>query len=475
MSQYKILGATFGTTNLTKNRTSAAKNILHFYKAPEDYIIIEDTLGGSKRAKKLKEFLIFQDYDINFAIKERSRNKNRKNPQPIPELPKLTHQDFWDWICDNYEEPEEIQKGVKYDLEIPDFVAHHAPDAESLEKLKDFLSSIPNIPTIAIEIEKFFSSLSFAEFKEFFKLIKSKKDPRKLDISILDNPLLQKIFNIEPKEVGKAEILYAFLFQGCQIQGGSSPYDAVVKNSALDNTFELKAQDTGAYRVGKDNIRFFGFSEEFDKTFDITEKISKFDLSCVFSKDLRNMIQKILGTVRDEWERLEVNKGSFRDLQIFYFMLHSYFHENPPQNVVVSVFDPFTYTHTFQYESVSDIIPLFKDIKYVRDPDSFWPDLDKVPQEYFKKNGKVDYLQAFKENEITTSTEKDLGFYTITQGGVRIMETKYLPNRIFLEHRAWEKWKKDKHWPYEIYYNAEGRKMSVADYIRLVKDDYPFS
>lgn len=195
---------------------------------------------------------------------------------------------------------------------------------KKLGKEKQFAMFIKNLPGGETEpaVERFLANLSPAEQKEFVTKLYSEKTVEGIDKSEYSSGVGSKLYNLEPKGIGKAELFLAWMVANSKVSGGGESYDLLVNGKKMYEVKDYRKNFSAGIRLGtKGKVTRFPFWYEIIKTLDFVESLGKVDPSF-----------KMLGTAAKPASELfkisknirpgELSKESYKILMEFYYTMN---------------------------------------------------------------------------------------------------------------------------------------------------------
>ena len=289
---------------------------------------------------------------------------------------------------------------------------------------KKFARNIPN-GLLADEVIEYFSKLNKEECREIVSYLYRYDSPMDLfpDLYHERTTAIGKMYDIQSRGTGKAEIFIAWLIKDANIQGGKDSYDVNIN----ENYYEVKdwsRQGNASILTGvKSKVSNFEFWEIVADTMNILYKLTgrrrknKFDFHKEFNPDIAEKVDAILD-LRSKIMSGEMCKS---DLVLF----DSFYREMYNQNVDIEGYtniilrgpnmEPIEMTIKPITNIEGDIICVEKiqnkehlymltelrRIKYVRNPDDFQNDMQSAVNEIV--NG-ITYI-VFRNNRINITKD----------------------------------------------------------------------
>ena len=139
----------------------------------------------------------------------------------------------------------------------------------------DFNTFVKNLPGGASSsaMSTFLNSLKPNEQNEFVDLLYSKKSVSEISANDYSSGFGSRLYELEPKGIGKAELFLAVLLRNSKVSGGGESFDLSVGNKK----YEIKDYRRGKsdpIRLGtKGKVTRFEFWKEIIKTLDVVNNL----------------------------------------------------------------------------------------------------------------------------------------------------------------------------------------------------------
>ena len=259
-----------------------------------------------------------------------------------------------------------------------------------------------------------------------------------------EGTLLNKLLNVKDDGCGKGEVLIAFLTNG-RVSGFKNNYDILLPNG---KKLEVKCSHN-SFRLGTDGVatNFTFYNEILGARTIIKNLFNQFGdkLKEFISEELFNLAMyfitegdfKTENALSSAIDKGELSKKRLTKITNFFYIANTetkdYWNE---YKIIKDV-------HNCKYETTSgndkDIINVFREIKYVRNPKAFRKDIEEELHNYFNSK---DYLIVFDEKikKTTVCTSADqLSIECISQFGLKVnlKSTDYQP-LDYLQSRAYD-------------------------------------
>jgi hypothetical protein len=289
---------------------------------------------------------------------------------------------------------------------------------------KKFAKNIPN-GLLADEVIEYFSKLNKEECREIVSYLYRYESPWDLIPELYEDRTtgIGKMYDIQSRGTGKAEIFIAWLIKDANIQGGKDSYDVNIN----ENFYEVKdwsRQGKSSILTGvKSKVSNFEFWEIVSDTMNILYKLTgrkrknKFDFRKEFNQDIADKVDSIL-ELRGKIMSGEMCKS---DLILF----NKFYREMSNQNIDIEGYTnvilrgPNMEPVELSIKPILDItgnticiekslnkehlymLTELRRIKYVRNPDDFHNDMQSAVNEIV--NG-ITYI-VFRNNRINITKD----------------------------------------------------------------------
>jgi len=307
-----------------------------------------------------------------------------------------------------------------------------------LEKYKSFAKNIPN-GLLADEVILYFSKLTKEECRDIVSYLYTYKTPYDLIPELYHDrsTAIGKMYDIQSRGTGKAEIFIAWLIENANIQGGKDSYDVNI-NGTFYEVKDWSRQGNASILTGvKSKVSNFEFWEIVSDTMNVLYKLTgrrrknKFDFHSEFNQSVADKVDEIL-TLRPKIMSGEMCKS---DLILF----DSFYREMCEQNIDIEGYtniilrgpnmEPIELSikpildisgNTIHIEKAYDKDHLYmltelRRIKYVRNPDDFQNDMQVAVNEIVNgityivfRNNRINITKDFVPDAVSISSLKFL-------------------------------------------------------------------
>lgn len=319
-------------------------------------------------------------------------------------------------------------------------------EIQQQNKLQEFESFLNLLPTEAnLSVLAYIKQLtSIEDIKWFATNLYSIETITEQSLNQINysNTNIQKLFNIEPKGLGKGEILLAFLYQQSKINGGTESYDL----SSAGKQYEIK--DYSSYsprksiRLGtKASVTRFKFWDEILTTLKRIDQLRgdiespKFDFKKLFDKELLDIIQ-YLDSRRSDILSGKLNKQDKKNLDSFYVKVNqltvsvqgytNVILRGPNETPIELSIHPIKQTNKDQFtitpvddssQDLTYIITELRRLKYVRNPSLLDVDLQTAVDSIVGND--LQFI-VFRRDRVRLTN--DFSYAVIDNGFIRIIE-----------------------------------------------------
>lgn len=212
-------------------------------------------------------------------------------------------------------------KKKKENLEIKniDFLRIVDSDQQIKYEFKEFLNHLPD-GIIYDSFVEFINALDHTECSNLISIFKSKANINELKHVNYSIGIEKKLFELEPKGVGRGEIMMAWMFNDAKINGGSESFDLALGQ----NKYELKASktNTGGLRTGKEGAltskNFYKIIKDTLRRMENLTSNGKFDIKSILTDE-----EFLAWTAinEDDYNKIndgEISKARIQKLKNFY-------------------------------------------------------------------------------------------------------------------------------------------------------------
>jgi hypothetical protein len=332
--------------------------------------------------------------------------------------------------------------------DVPQGIVQYAESKKKTADLEGFVNNFPtgDSPVTAINILFSLISQNNNWTKEFVDSLWTLKDPSQVSPKMYSSGSLgERIFEQEPKGMGRGEIFLSWLIKNSSAQGGGESFDLTVGGSKYEvKDYRSKKSPNKPIRLGTKGkaTRFFFWKQiietisRINKLIGVTTGQPKFDFNTAFKdKDFVNVVNYIIGR-ENMITGGEFNRTDLANFKAFYEKVATVeFAPDVYTNVIIRgpgvkpieiSIEPLspdavggktiTLTPKPSVDQSSYLLTEIRRLDYARNPKNFEADMQKAVNEIV---GTLPFI-VFRNNAINITT--DFVFYSVSQSGVTIIE-----------------------------------------------------
>jgi len=331
--------------------------------------------------------------------------------------------------------------------DVPREIVEYAESKKKITELEGFVKNFPtgDSPVAAMNILFSLIVQNDGWVEEFVDNLWTLKDPSQVSPVMYSGSLGERIFDQDPKGMGRGEIFLSWLIQNSSAQGGGESFDLNVGENKYEvKDYRNKKNPTKPIRLGTKGkaTRFFFWKQiletisRIDKLAGISANRPKFDYSTSFEK--KELIESIDYIIQREEVITsgEFNRTDLANFKKFYENVSKVeFSPNVYTNVIIRgpgvkpieiSIDPLNPDEVS--DSIIKISPLknvdqktyllaeMRRLEYARNPEHFEVDIQKAVNNIV---GTIPFI-VFRNSTINITT--DFVFYSVSQSGVMIVE-----------------------------------------------------
>lgn len=347
---------------------------------------------------------------------------------------------------------------LTYDVMASDASLKPVVDAAVAKKkdkqLAGFINNLPDGDSASVMASMFNEMIANrAYLDEFIDKLWSITDPSAINANLYTSSSFgSRLFDLEPKGVGRGELFLSWLIADSKVQGGNVSFDLDIKGKKFEvKDYRSKNSPNAGIRLGtKGKVTQFDFWKEIvdtirrlDKLTGFTSGQPKFDLSKTFtdtkfvesSNYILSRQNTILGGEFGIEDKQMFNQfySSVSNVEIKSEGYTNVILRGPNAKPIELSIAPLTEkdvsqkTITLQISaednSMTYVLTEIRRLKYARDPKTFDADLQSAVNSLV---GNLPFI-VFRNDGINLTT--DFVFDTISQGGVKIVEKTVLAKR----------------------------------------------
>ena len=340
---------------------------------------------------------------------------------------------------DDSEKKHTIEEAVIEDFNLSqEFLTLIQP---KLDEFKEFLAGMPG-GTTNIMLQNFFDKMSNKEEAEFVKMLYSRNSIEQIDKNDYTKGVGAKLYNLEPKGIGRGEIFLAALIKGAKVSGGGESFDLTVGS----NRYEVKdyrVSDSSAIRLGtKGNVVRFPFWKQLIGTLELMEDLENFGaFDNIDNKDVQafaDYLKKPNNKGKNRYEMIptgEFNKTDIKEFTAGYKALSDFAQTEAKGYTMITLRGPNIKPKALTIDEIpadvkdkltinvqgeaglENLITRLRRIEYIRKPNQLENDIQNTVD---KTVGQEIPFIVFRKNDIKVT--KDFELATISQGGIKIIE-----------------------------------------------------
>jgi len=320
-------------------------------------------------------------------------------------------------------------------LIIPNSLQQKIAEAGKTQEFNIFINNLPGGTSYSVMVS-FLNSLKTKEQNEFVKMLYSKDSIADVSSNDYSSGVGSKLYDLEPKGIGKAELLLATLIRNSKVSGGGESFDLTIGNKKYEVKDYRKYPNSKAIRLGtKSKVTRFLFWQEIVKTLNvINDLVVSNGIKFIQNEELKNLILDIYSRI-DTISKGEFNKTDMKKFK----QLYIYFNKLSQSNATGYTYVTFRGPNASPISYIIDEIPTdlknsvslnlkdrgvsetliieLKRLKYVRNPNEFTTDIQEAVNSIV--GSEIPYI-VFRSDGPKISTE--FQFDNISLGGIYIIE-----------------------------------------------------
>ena len=303
-----------------------------------------------------------------------------------------------------------------------------------------FLASMPGGQTNII-LQNFFDRMTPSDENDFIKLLYSKNRVEDISKKDYSSGLGAKLYDLEPKGVGRGEIFLAALIRGAKVSGGGESFDLTVGADRYE-VKDYRTGDSKAIRLGtKGNVVRYPFWNQLLTTVELMEELDDSGLIKTLDNPGITEFAEYLKSAkkgRSRYEMIPTGEFNKTDLQEFtkgYQALGEYAQHDAKGYTMVVLRGPNVKPKAFNIEELpanvkdkfsivtkgdaglENLVTRLRKIAYIRNPKALEADIDAAVKKAI--GTEIPYI-VFRKSGIKITNDFDL--HSISQGGIRILE-----------------------------------------------------
>jgi hypothetical protein len=301
----------------------------------------------------------------------------------------------------------------------------------------DFKTFINNLPggASSIAMSNFLASLKPNEQDEFVNLLYSKKSVADINAGDYSSGFGSRLYELEPKGIGKAELFLATLLRNSKVSGGGESFDLSIGNKKYEIK-DYRSAGSAPIRLGtKGKVTRFEFWKEIIKTLDVVNNlVATGGVKYIQNESLKKLITDVYSRI-DMISKGELNKDDIKKLKQLYVEFNALSQSNATGYTYVTFrgpnIEPTSYvvdevpanlkknvTLNLKQKGASEsLIIELRRLKYVRNPKEFEMDMQEAVNSIV--GNEIPFI-VFRPDGPKITTEFE--FSKISQGGIYIKE-----------------------------------------------------
>lgn len=303
----------------------------------------------------------------------------------------------------------------------------------------DFNTFTSNLPggASSTAMSGFLNSLKSKDQDEFVDMLYSKKSVADINAGDYSSGFGAKLYDLEPKGIGKAELFLAVLLRNSKVSGGGESFDLSIGNKKYEIK-DYRSSPSKPIRLGtKGKVTRFEFWREIIKTLDVVnDLVTTNGIQSIQNEDVKKLIMDIYSRI-DMISKGELNKDDINKLKILYSAFNKLSQSNATGYTYVTFRGPNATPTSYIIDEIpvdvkqnvdlhlkekgvsESLIIELRRLKYVRNPKEFEMDMQEAVNLIVGSD--IPFIVFRPEGPIVTS---EFEFATISQGGIYIKEKK---------------------------------------------------
>jgi hypothetical protein len=284
-------------------------------------------------------------------------------------------------------------------------------------------------------MSNFLNSLKPKEQDEFVNLLYSKKSVADINAEDYSSGFGSRLYELEPKGIGKAELFLAVLLRNSKVSGGGESFDLSIGNKKYEIKDYRRAKSDPIRLGTKGKVTRFEFWKEIIKTLDVVNNlIATGGIKFIQNEEVKKLIMDVYSRI-DMISKGELNKDDIKKLKQLYNEFNKLSQSNAVGYTYVTFrgpnIEPISYTVdevpanlkksvtlNLKQRGVSEsLIIELKRLKYVRNPKEFEMDMQEAVNSIV--GSEIPFI-VFRPDGPKITTEFE--FSKISQGGIYIKE-----------------------------------------------------
>jgi hypothetical protein len=301
----------------------------------------------------------------------------------------------------------------------------------------DFKTFMNNLPggASSTAMSAFLNSLKPNEQNEFVNLLYSKKSVADINAGDYSSGFGSRLYELEPKGIGKAELFLAVLLRNSKVSGGGESFDLSIGNKKYEIKDYRRAKSDPIRLGTKGKVTRFEFWKEIIKTLDVVNNLFATNgIRFIQDENVKKLITDVYSRI-DMISKGELNKEDIKKLKQLYIEFNKLSQSNATGYTYVTFrgpnIEPTSYvvdevpanlkknvTLNLKQKGVSEsLIIELRRLKYVRNPKEFEMDMQEAVNSIV--GNEIPFI-VFRPDGPKITTEFE--FSKISQGGIYIKE-----------------------------------------------------
>jgi hypothetical protein len=305
-------------------------------------------------------------------------------------------------------------------------------------KEEDFNTFVNNLPggNSTAAMTSFLNQLSAKEQSEFVRILYSKDSISNITSGDYSSGIGSKLYDLEPKGIGKAELLLATLIRNSKVSGGGESFDLAIGNKKYEVKDYRSYSKSKPIRLGtKGKVTKFEFWNEINKTLNVVNDLVVTNgIKFIQDDNLKTLILDINSRI-DMISKGEFNKDDIKKFKQLYISFNKLSQSNSTGYTYVTFRGPNASPVSYMIDEIptnlkknislnlkergisESLIIELRRLKYVRNPNEFTTDIQEAVNSIV--GSEIPYI-VFRPDGPKITTEFE--FSVISQGGIYIKE-----------------------------------------------------
>ena len=344
-----------------------------------------------------------------------------------------------DQLDQAFNDAKPVKEATQEDFYFPEGFEERIRDKE--EDFNEFLAGMPGGAT-NIMLQNFFDNMTNDDIDDFIEMLYSRESVDEIDPRDYNTGVGAKLYNLEPKGIGRGEIFLAALIRGAKVSGGGQSFDLTIGPDKYE-VKDYRTKQSAAIRLGtKGNVVRFPFWKQLIETLEIMEELQEANaFESIDNPDIKafaEYLNKPGKNGKNRYEMIPTGEFNKTDLQEFekgFKALSDYAQVDSKGYTMVTLRGPNVKPKAFNIEElptdikdkvnlnikgdagIENLATRLRRLSYVRSPQSLEQDIDQVVKQTV--GDEIPFV-VFRPDGIKIT--KDFELANISQGGIKIME-----------------------------------------------------